>query len=144
MPAAVGLKVTLMVHEPSGPRFEPQVLVCEKSPLTCIPLNLTAALPWLVTFRILARLVAPTFWAPNFTLAGTTDNAPGVAVEVGVEEAVAVAVRVAVAVAPVVCVAVIVAVLLTVATGLRTGVGVALAAAVGVALAGRAFAPARN
>ena len=61
LPVAVGLNVMLIVHFPSGTRLTPQVLVCAKSPVIGIPLNFTAAaLLWLVTFKILARLFVPT------------------------------------------------------------------------------------
>ena len=51
-PVAVGMKVTLIVHDELAARLEPQVLVCEKSPLTVMLEIVRAALPGLlrVTF----------------------------------------------------------------------------------------------
>ena len=48
VPAAVGLKVTLMVQEAPAATVEPQVLVWEKSPLVLIPETVSVALPMLV------------------------------------------------------------------------------------------------
>ncbi len=58
-PAAVGLKVTLIVHVSCAARLAPQLLVSAKSPVTDIEVNLTVAWPWLVTFKVLAGLVTP-------------------------------------------------------------------------------------
>ena len=51
-PVAVGVKVTLIVHDELAARLVPQVLVCEKSPLTVMLEIVRAALPGLlrVTF----------------------------------------------------------------------------------------------
>jgi len=51
-PVAVGVKVTLIVHDALAARLVPQVLVCEKSPLTVMLEIVRAALPGLlrVTF----------------------------------------------------------------------------------------------
>ena len=51
-PVAVGVKVTLTVHDELAARLVPQVLVCEKSPLTVMLEIVRAALPGLprVTF----------------------------------------------------------------------------------------------
>jgi len=121
IPEAVGLKVILIVHESSAAKLAPQVLVCTKSPVTDIAVKLTVAPPWLVTFKVLARLTVPSFCGPNFNLAGETDNAPGVAVAVGVAETGGVAVRVAVVVE------VRVAVGVAVAVGVLPGVAVRVA-----------------
>jgi len=43
-PVAVGVKVTLMVHDELAARLEPQVLVCEKSPLA-VMLEIVSAAP---------------------------------------------------------------------------------------------------
>ena len=45
VPAAVGVKVTEIVHCPPTASEEPQLLVWEKSPLAAMPLMLTAAVP---------------------------------------------------------------------------------------------------
>ncbi len=58
-PGAVGLKVTLTVQVSCAAKLAPQLLVCAKSPVTDIAVNLTAAWPRLVTFKVLAGLVAP-------------------------------------------------------------------------------------
>lgn len=58
-PGAVGLKVTLMVQVSCAARLAPQLLVCAKSPVTDSEVNLTAARPRLVTFKVLAGLVVP-------------------------------------------------------------------------------------
>ena len=70
--------------------------------------------------------MVPIFRALNFKLVGETDNAPGVAVAVGLKDAVGVAVRVAVGVA------VSVAVLVAVGVALRAGVRAEVAVAVRV------------
>lgn len=59
-PVAVGLKVTLMAHVLCAARLAPQVLVSAKSPVTDIPVIFTGASPALLTFKVLAELVAPT------------------------------------------------------------------------------------
>jgi ABC-type sulfate transport system permease component len=51
-PAAVGVKVTLMVQEALGARLEPQGLVWEKSPLAVMLVIVRAALPVLVRVRV--------------------------------------------------------------------------------------------
>ena len=58
--ACVGLKVTLIVHARCAARWRRMYSFAAKSPLTGIPVNLTVAPPWLVTFSILAGLVVPT------------------------------------------------------------------------------------
>ena len=99
-----------MVQASCAARLAPQVSLTAKSPITGIAVNFTDAPPLLITFRILAGLVEPTLCPPNFKFAGVINNAPGVAVEVGVAEGVAVAVGVVVAVAVAVGVVVAVAV----------------------------------
>jgi ABC-type sulfate transport system permease component len=51
-PAAVGVKMRLMVQEALGARLEPQVLVWEKSPLAVMLAIVRAALPVLVRVRV--------------------------------------------------------------------------------------------
>jgi hypothetical protein len=48
VPVAVGLKVTLRVQLVLAARLEPQVLVCEKSPLTVMLVMVRTALPVLL------------------------------------------------------------------------------------------------
>ena len=59
-PAAVGVKVTLIVHELPEARLEPQVLVWEKSPLAVMPEIVRATLPLFVRSVVSGRLVVPT------------------------------------------------------------------------------------
>lgn len=61
LPTALGWKLTLIVQVLCADRLAPHELVCAKSPLTDIAANLTGAALALVTFRILGRLVVPTF-----------------------------------------------------------------------------------
>jgi len=51
-PVAVGVKVTLIVHDELAARLEPQVLVWEKSPLTAMLEIVSAALPGLERVRL--------------------------------------------------------------------------------------------
>jgi hypothetical protein len=51
-PVAVGVKVTLIVQEALGARLEPQVLVCEKSPLTAMLVIVRVALPMLLSVTL--------------------------------------------------------------------------------------------
>ena len=48
-PVAVGVKVTLIVHDELAARLVPQMLVCEKSPLTVMLEIVRAALPGLLS-----------------------------------------------------------------------------------------------
>jgi hypothetical protein len=52
VPATVGLKVTLIVQLPPATTLEPQVLVCEKSPLTLMLLMLSVAFPLFVSVTL--------------------------------------------------------------------------------------------
>jgi len=47
-PVAVGVKVTLIVHDALAARLAPQVLVCAKSPLTAMLEIASVALPGLL------------------------------------------------------------------------------------------------
>jgi hypothetical protein len=60
LPVAVGLKVTLMMHEDCAASPAPHVLLCAKAPLADMALNHIVAPPPLVTFKFFARLVVPT------------------------------------------------------------------------------------
>jgi len=51
-PVAVGVNVTLIVHDELAARLEPQVLVSEKSPLTAMLEIVSAALPELERVRL--------------------------------------------------------------------------------------------
>ena len=49
VPVAAGVKVTLIVHDALAARLVPQMLVCEKSPLTVMLEIVRAALPGLLS-----------------------------------------------------------------------------------------------
>ncbi len=61
LPVAVGLKVTLMVHEASAARLAPHYWFAQSRRLVGIPVKLTAAPPCWSLSKFLARLVVPTF-----------------------------------------------------------------------------------
>ena len=52
VPVVVGLKVTLRVQLAPAATLEPQVLVCEKSPLTVMLVMLRVALPVLLSVTL--------------------------------------------------------------------------------------------
>jgi hypothetical protein len=58
-PAAVGLKVTLMVQEPPAVTLLPQLLASEKSPLMATLATASAAPPVLLRVTVCAALVVP-------------------------------------------------------------------------------------
>ncbi len=62
VPATVGVNVTLTVQEALAAMDDPQVLVCEKSPVAVTPETDAAALPVLVTVTVCALLVVPGAW----------------------------------------------------------------------------------
>jgi hypothetical protein len=80
VPAAVGVKVTLIVQLLFAATELPQVFVSAKSPglvpvmLTLVMLKL--ALPVLLSFTLCAALVVPTFWLLNVRLVGERLAAP--------------------------------------------------------------------
>ena len=59
-PAAVGVKVTLIVQKALAARLEPQVLVWEKSPLAVMLEIVRAAFPVLLNVTLCALLLVPT------------------------------------------------------------------------------------
>ena len=63
LPVAVGGNVTLTVHEPFAAIDEPQVLVCEKSPVVAIDETDAAEPVGLDTVTVCAALVRR--WRPN-------------------------------------------------------------------------------
>jgi hypothetical protein len=69
-PAAVGVKVTLIVQFAPAATLDPQVLVCAKSPEAVIWEMESAALPEFVNVTVWAALVVPTSWLLNVKLAG--------------------------------------------------------------------------
>src|SRR2546423_549832 len=75
VPPAVGVKVTLTVQLAPAARLLPQLLLCEKSPLVAMELNVTAPAVSLVAVTVLAALLVPTFCAANVKLVGVTETA---------------------------------------------------------------------
>ena len=75
VPPAVGVKVTLTVQLAPAARLLPQLLVCEKSPLVVMELNVTAPAVSLVAVTVWAALLAPTFCEANVRLVGVTESA---------------------------------------------------------------------
>jgi hypothetical protein len=69
VPAAVGLKVTLIVQLAPVATLDPQLLAREKSPASpperTTLVTLRAAVPVLVRVIVLAALVVATVWLPN-------------------------------------------------------------------------------
>jgi hypothetical protein len=72
LPAAVGLKVTLMVQVPLAATELPHVSVSAKSPLTAILVIARLTVPPLVRVIALAVLVVPTAWLAKASEVGDT------------------------------------------------------------------------
>ena len=70
VPVAVGLNVTLTVHEPFAAIDEPQVLVCAKSPVAAIDETDAAEPVGLATVTVCAALVVPVATEPKFSALG--------------------------------------------------------------------------
>jgi len=66
-PVAVGVKVTEIVQVAFLAKLVPQVSVSAKSPLALMLVNISVALPTLVTVTLCLLLVEPTNWFPNGT-----------------------------------------------------------------------------
>jgi hypothetical protein len=60
LPEVAGVKVTLMVQFAAAARLEPQLLVCEKFPVTPIAEIVSVAVPELVSVTGIFELVVPT------------------------------------------------------------------------------------
>src|SRR5207237_7671843 len=75
VPPAVGVKVTLTVQLAPAARLLPQLLLCEKSPLVVMELNVTAPAVSLVAVTVLAALLVPTFCDANVRLVGVVESA---------------------------------------------------------------------
>src|ERR1700749_75583 len=73
-PAAVGVNVTLTVHEPPAAIDVPQVLVWANGAPALIEEMLAAALPGLVTVTFWVAVVEPTASLPNATEVGDSDS----------------------------------------------------------------------
>src|SRR5216684_7744525 len=67
-PLAVGVKVTLTVQLELATTLAPQLLVCAKSPLACIPLMLTAVCPGFDSVTGCEALAVPSACAAKVTL----------------------------------------------------------------------------
>jgi len=59
-PLALGLKVTLTLHEAPAPTLEPQVLVWEKSPLIAMLVMVSVEVPLFVRVKLCGVLLVPT------------------------------------------------------------------------------------
>ena len=70
VPAAAGVKVTLMVQLAPGARELPQVLVSAKSPVIVIPEIASGAFPVFDSVALWAALVVPGAWLPKARLVG--------------------------------------------------------------------------
>lgn len=70
VPVVVGVNVTLMEQLEFAARLVPQVLVCEKSPVTEIPLIESAAVPVLLSVTVCGVLLLPTTTPLNVRLEG--------------------------------------------------------------------------
>ena len=75
VPAAVGAKVTVMVHCAPAARLGTQVSVAAKSPLAVTLAMLNAAPPGFISVTVAPALVVPTFCGAKLKLAGETDAA---------------------------------------------------------------------
>ena len=69
-PVAVGVKVTLIVHDALAARPVPQVLVPEKSPLTVMLEIARAALPGLLRVTLCGLLLVPNACPENVNEVG--------------------------------------------------------------------------
>src|SRR6201992_2742406 len=73
-PGAVGVNVTLTVHEPPAAIDVPQVLVCANGAPAVTEDTVAAALPVLVIVTFCAAVVEPTASLPNATAVGDADS----------------------------------------------------------------------
>ena len=64
-PVAVGVKVTLTVHDELAARLVPQVFVCEKSPLAAMLEIVSVALPGLLRVTLCGLLLVPSTCPEN-------------------------------------------------------------------------------
>jgi hypothetical protein len=72
VPAAVGVKVSLIVQEPLAATLPAQVFVAAKLALGVMLVMVSAALPVLLSVTACDALIVPTFWLPNGRLDGET------------------------------------------------------------------------
>jgi hypothetical protein len=77
VPDAVGLNVTFTVQEAFAAIDVPQLLVCEKSPVTVMPETVAAAVPMLVTVTVCALLVVLSAWVGYDNDIGLVDKVAG-------------------------------------------------------------------
>ena len=69
-PVAVGVKVTLIVHDELAARLVPQVFVCEKSPLAAMLEIVSVALPGLLRVTLCGLLLVPNTCPENVNEVG--------------------------------------------------------------------------
>jgi len=69
-PVAVGVKVTLIVHEELAARLVPQVLVSEKLPLTVMLEIVSVAPPGLLSVTLCGLLLVPSICPENVNEVG--------------------------------------------------------------------------
>ena len=67
---AVGVKATLIMHDALAARLEPQVFVCEKSPLTVMLEIARVALPGLLSVTLCGLLLVPSICPGNVSKVG--------------------------------------------------------------------------
>lgn len=80
VPVAVGVKVTLMMHDFPGATLDRHVFVSAKSPafapvMLIMPMMANVVLPMLVSFTFFGLLVVPTDWLPKLTDLGVSTTA---------------------------------------------------------------------
>src|SRR5438128_2680724 len=78
LPAAAGVKVTLIAQLAPAATVFPQVLVWAKSPFAVTLVRLSAVPPVLVSATACAALVVPTVWLPKLRLDGDKLTTAGV------------------------------------------------------------------
>jgi len=69
-PLALGVKITLTLHEAPGDMLEPQVLVWEKSPLLAMLVMVSVEVPVLLRVKLCGLLLVPTACEANVNDAG--------------------------------------------------------------------------
>src|SRR5688572_16699154 len=74
-PSAVGVKVTLIVHEAEGASVAAQVFVCAKSPDAAMLAMLSVAVPMFWSVSGCAAEVVPTCWLPKASAGEVRDTA---------------------------------------------------------------------
>ena len=75
VPAAVGVKVSMMVHVLPAPTLGPHIFVCAKSPDIAMELTAKSAFPELVSMTVCAALVEPTACVANDSIPADNSTA---------------------------------------------------------------------